>query len=74
MTREERRKAMREAIRHARLKAGLKQKELAELLGVSPAAVSAWEKENGNSVPETLVMFELINLLNLNRDECFCKS
>ncbi len=46
---------------------GLTQAELAQQLGVSPAAVSKWE--NGSSKPRVEVLFQLAQLLGVHSEE-----
>lgn len=58
-------------IRQGREKAGLTRAELANLLGVSPAAVTYWE--SGQKTPSGDLTIELIRLLNLVQD-CFPDS
>lgn len=46
---------------------GLTQQEVADMLGVTPAAVSKWE--NGSSRPRVKVLFELAEILGVRAEE-----
>ena len=46
---------------------GLTQLEIANMLGVTPAAVSKWE--NGSSKPRTEVLFQLAKILDVRPEE-----
>ena len=46
---------------------GLTQKNIADLLGVTPAAVSKWE--NGSSKPRVEVLFALAKILDVRPEE-----
>ena len=50
------------AIREYRLKAGLTQRKLGELLGKGRNAISAWER--GLSLPRVPILFRMAKLLN----------
>jgi transcriptional regulator with XRE-family HTH domain len=50
------------AIREYRLKAGLTQRKLGELLGRTRDAVSAWER--GLALPKVPILFRMAKLLN----------
>ena len=54
-------------IAEYRKKKGLKQDELAEMLGVSPQAVSKWE--NDLSCPDISLLPELSRILGISIDE-----
>lgn len=46
---------------------GLTQQNIADMLGVTPAAVSKWE--NGSSKPRVEVLFQLANILDVKAEE-----
>lgn len=50
-----------------REKKGLTQAEIAQQLGVTPAAVSKWE--NGSSKPRVEILFQLANILEVKPEE-----
>lgn len=52
-------------IRKARLKAGISQARLAELLGVTRSACSQWESENGTA-PRSQRLVQIASLLSVN--------
>ena len=56
-----------ENIKKYRKDMSLTQEALAEVLGVTVGAVSKWE--NGNNVPDVLMMMEIANLFNISVDE-----
>ncbi len=52
---------------HLREKKGLTQADIAEQLGITPAAVSKWE--NGTSKPRTEMLFKLAQILDVTPEE-----
>lgn len=54
-------------IATCRKKVGLTQMQLAEKLGITDKAVSKWER--GIAMPDTSIMLELCNILNINVNE-----
>ena len=46
---------------------GLTQRDIAEMLGVTPAAVSKWE--NGSSKPRVEILFRLAKILDVSPEE-----
>lgn len=48
---------------------GLKNKELADLLGTSPTVISNWI--SGNSFPTTVKLFELAHELDVKVDDLY---
>lgn len=54
-------------IATCRKEQGLTQANLAEKLGLSDKAISKWE--NGRSMPDTGIMLDLCELLNINVNE-----
>ena len=56
-----------EKLKEARTKAGLKQEELAQTIGVSRQTVSNWE--NNRSYPDIASVMKLSNLYGLSLDE-----
>ena len=57
----ERRNTIGERIKHKRLDAGLKQTDLADKLGISPATVSNWE--NDKSTPKSYDLYKLETII-----------
>ena len=57
-------------IRRNRLKCGMSQKILADLLGVSPKTVSKWETNMG--LPDVLQIVPLARALGISVDELMC--
>ena len=57
-------------IRSLRLKAGLTQEALAEKTGVSPQAVSKWER--GIALPDSSIMLEVCDILGISVNELLC--
>ncbi len=55
-----------------RLQSGLKQHEIADRVGVSPQAVSKWER--GLSCPDILVLDDLSSALGVSISELFINS
>ena len=55
-----------EKLKQARNDAGLKQSELAKILGVTRSCVNAWEM--GISVPSTQYVVELASLFHISTD------
>ncbi len=53
-----------------REKNGMTQADLANKLGVTPAAVSKWE--NGSSKPRVEILFQLAHLLGVRAEELMC--
>lgn len=53
-----------------RVKNGMTQADIANKLGVTPAAVSKWE--NGSSKPRVEVLFQLAQLLGVRTEELMC--
>ena len=58
-------------IRQYRERAGLTQKELAELVGVNHSAVSFWE--NGKAAPTTANIIKLANVLQCKPGDLFAE-
>lgn len=56
-----------ENIKKYRKDMGLTQEELADALGVTIGAVSKWE--NGNNVPDIMMLMEIANFFNVSMDE-----
>ncbi|MBE5754285.1 MAG: helix-turn-helix transcriptional regulator [Clostridiales bacterium] len=57
-------------IAECRKKQGLTQLELADKLCVTDRAVSKWE--NGKSMPDSSIMIELCNILNISVNDLLC--
>lgn len=57
-------------ILECRKKENLTQSQLAEKLSVSDRAVSKWE--NGRSMPDTSIMLDLCNILNITVNDLLC--
>ena len=57
-------------IYECRKKENLTQSQLAEKLSVSDRAVSKWE--NGRSMPDTSIMLDLCNILNIGVNDLLC--
>lgn len=57
-------------ISECRKKENLTQSQLAEKLSVSDRAVSKWE--NGRSMPDTSIMLDLCNILNISVNDLLC--
>ena len=57
-------------ISECRKKENLTQSQLAEKLSVSDRAVSKWE--NGRSMPDTSIMLDLCNILNITVNDLLC--
>ncbi len=55
-----------ERLKQLRIKRGLKQVDLAHALGVSPQAVSKWERDE--SLPDIEILTELATMLNITTD------
>ena len=58
---------MKDIISKRRKKLGLTQQELADKLFVSDKVISKWE--TGKSVPDTSILVELANVLEISLDE-----
>jgi transcriptional regulator with XRE-family HTH domain len=56
-------------IKEFRQKAGLKQADLANILGISPQAISRWE--NGESAPDIMFIPDIAHCLNISIDALF---
>lgn len=61
---------MKDKLKKARIDAGLTQEELAEKIGVSRQAISAWEC--GDRTPSTQYVYMYHKILNLKKDY-FCE-
>ena len=59
--------AISDKIKEHRIKCGMKQAQLAEALGVTPQAVSKWEK--GTGYPDLSVICPLADALGITTDE-----
>ena len=57
-------------IAECRKKENLTQMQLAEKLGITDKAVSKWER--GVAMPDTSIMLELCDILNINVNELLC--
>ena len=55
------------ALRDLRIAKGLTQKQLADKLGVSQAAIGMWE--NGNRKPDIIMLKKLAHYLDCTTDE-----
>ena len=58
-----------DTIRALRRERGMTQEQLAEAMNVSAAAVSKWE--NGQSVPDILVLTALADFFEVSLEICF---
>ena len=59
-------KKIHERLRAARIEAGLKQGEVAEILNVSPVSVNRWE--NGKRIPTAEIINQLAKIYKTNSD------
>ena len=59
-------------LAHLRRQSGKKQREVADELGVTPQAVSKWER--GLSCPEILMLDDLSSSLGVSIAELFSKN
>ena len=59
-------------IRRLRIERKLSQSKLAEMLGISPQAVSKWER--GNALPDIDLLIPLADVFSLTLDELFKRS
>jgi DNA-binding XRE family transcriptional regulator len=60
------------SMRAARINAGMKQKDVAKLVGVSVATIGSWE--NGRSFPTYKRFLSLCHLYGLEQDQIFCEN
>ena len=59
-------------ITAARKNAGFTQEKLAEQLGITPQAISTWERDE--SIPDTKNLLMLAKLLDVSLDDLFSES
>ena len=57
-------------IAECRKKVNLTQMQLAEKLGITDKAVSKWER--GIAMPDSAIMLELCDILNINVNDLLC--
>ena len=60
-------KTIGKSIKEKRIEQGLSQQTLANLIGVTHAAISYWE--NGINIPNVLDVWKIADVLNISIDE-----